>query len=58
MNITVIQTRYRDGRIINTPTNITLRQDSIEDYRQTILASDPEILSVLFTYDSPCENNL
>lgn len=58
MNITVIQTRYRDGRIINTPTNITLRQDSIEDYRKTILASDPEILSVLFTYDSPCENNL
>lgn len=53
MTITIIQTRYRDGRIMNTPTSITLPTDSLEDYRATILASDPDITSVLFTYDSP-----
>lgn len=56
IDITVIQTRYHDGRIINTPTNISLPQDKLEDYRATILASDPEISSVLFTYDTPCED--
>lgn len=52
----MIQTRYHNGRIINTPTNISLPQDSLGDYRATILASDPEISSVLFTYDTPCED--
>ena len=51
MTITIIQTHYRDGRIMNTPTSITLPPDSLEDYRATILASDPDITSVLFTYD-------
>lgn len=56
MTITVIQTRYCSGRIVNTPTNISMAQDSLEDYRRSILASDPEISSILFTYDSPCED--
>lgn len=56
IDITMIQTRYHNGRIINTPTNISLPQNSLEDYRATILASESEITSVLFTYDSPCED--
>lgn len=56
IKISLIQIRYRDGRIKNITENIRMLPESLEEFRSMVFASHSGCEKVLFTYDSPCEN--